>query len=150
MLRLTVLRSAALSAALVALVSSCSATDAVSPATPPLPPGAEALQALAPYGSWWSDVENCSGKRADMARIAWFIVPNEDHFVYRGKSFDGYWWSTHWVVLASPFVDDAAIVRHEMLHDLLNRGDHPAEFFQRRCAGVVVCNEDCRLDDKGR
>jgi hypothetical protein len=50
------------------------------------------------------------------------------------------------VVLASPFIDDPGVVRHEMLHDLLNRGDHPAEYFQGKCAGVVVCNEDCRAD----
>jgi hypothetical protein len=43
-------------------------------------------------------------------------------------------------------VDNAAIVRHEMLHDLLGRGDHPAEYFQRRCAAVVACNEACRAD----
>jgi hypothetical protein len=33
-----------------------------------------------------------------------------------------------------------------MLHELLGRGDHPAKYFQQRCAGVVVCNYACRAD----
>jgi len=133
-------------AALIVLASSCTITDATSPAPPPLPPGTESLRAPSEYRSWWSDTEECSGLRGDLSRIAWFKVPNTDEFEYRGKSFNGYWWSVHWVVLASPFVDDPGVVRHEMLHDLLNRGDHPAEYFQQKCAGIVVCNEDCRAD----
>jgi hypothetical protein len=43
-------------------------------------------------------------------------------------------------------VEQGALVRHEMLHDLLGRGDHPAEFFQRRCGAVVYCNAECRAD----
>src|SRR5689334_22501276 len=111
------LRQMACSAALAVLGSSCTVSDVTSP--PPLPPGTESLTALTQYNSWWNDTENCSGLRGDLSRIAWFMVPNTDEFEYRGKSFNGYWWSVHWVVLASPFIDDPGVVRHEMLHDLL-------------------------------
>jgi hypothetical protein len=30
------------------------------------------------------------------------------------------------------------------MHDLLGRGDHPAEYFQRRCGTIVACNGPCR------
>jgi hypothetical protein len=128
---------------LVSVATSCATADVTGP--PPLPTGATSLSVQAQYSAWWADVEDCSGNQADMRRIYWFQVPNAN-FIYRGKAFDAYWWSTHWVVIAEPYVQDAGIVRHEMLHDLLNRGDHPKEYFQQKCAAVVACNAECRAD----
>jgi hypothetical protein len=131
-------------AALFGAVSSCSSAEISGP--PPLPTGAQTLAVRAQYRTWWDDTQQCSGMRASLSRIAWFVVPDEN-FIYRGKAFDGYWWANvHWVVLASPFVDDPGIVRHEMLHDLLNRGDHPKEYFQQKCGAVVTCNAECRAE----
>ena len=133
-------------AALIGAGSSCSSTEISGP--PTLPTGAETLPVREQYHAWWGDTEQCSGLQANFERIAWFMVPDAN-FIYRGKAFDGYWWGgagVHWVVLASPFVDDPGIVRHEMLHDLLNRGDHPKEYFQQKCAGVVACNAECRAE----
>ena len=48
---------------------------------------------------------------------------------------------------ATAKVENPLVVRHEMLHELLGRGDHPAEYFQRRCGSVVICNEVCREDE---
>jgi hypothetical protein len=53
----------------------------------------------------------------------------------------------HWILLAGEKVTDAGIVRHEMLHELLGRGDHPARYYQQLCANVVTCNEACREDE---
>lgn len=131
-------------AALFGAVSSCSSAEISGP--PPLPTGAQTLAVRAQYRTWWDDTQQCSGMHASLSRIAWFVVPDEN-FIYRGKAFDGYWWANvHWVVLASPFVDDPGIVRHEMLHDLLNRGDHPKEYFQQKCGAVVTCNAECRAE----
>jgi hypothetical protein len=38
------------------------------------------------------------------------------------------------------------IVRHEMLHALLQRGTHSPEYFHRRCFGVVDCKTSCAAD----
>ena len=115
---------------------------------PPLPESAQALAPLAVYQSWWTETEECSGASGALARVHWFVVPESNSFTYQGVRYDGYWWSdVHWITLASTKVQDPYIVRHEMLHDLLGRGDHPAEYFQRRCGGVVACNESCRSDE---
>jgi len=37
-----------------------------------------------------------------------------------------------------------ALVRHEMLHALLQRGGHPRSVFVNRCGGVVACDGECR------
>ena len=113
---------------------------------PELPQSAQPLTPLDMYATWWQATEDCAGVSGQMSRVRWFVVPESDSFVYRGDRYDGYWWQVHWITLASARVDDAAIVRHEMLHDLLGRGDHPAEYFQRRCAGIVACNGPCRLE----
>jgi hypothetical protein len=116
---------------------------------PELPPSAEPLSPLAVYDDWWRATQECSGRSGALARVSWFVVRGGDSFAYRGVRYDGYWWNgVHWITLAESRVQDPGIVRHEMLHDLLGRGDHPAEFFQERCRTVVVCNEDCRADSR--
>ena len=117
-------------------------------ATPELPAGAESLAPLATYADWWQATEQCAGLHGNMARVTWFVVPNRTSFVYDDVQYDGYWWDrVHWIILAGEKVTDGMVVRHEMLHELLGRGDHPAEYFQQRCGGIVVCNDACRADD---
>ena len=117
-------------------------------APPPLPDGAQALTPPTSYAQWWRDTEQCAGRTGEMSRIHWFSIPDRTSFMYLDGQYDGYWWNdVHWIILAGDKVQDAMIVRHEMLHDLLGRGDHPAAYFQERCAGVVACNDVCRADE---
>ena len=114
---------------------------------PELPASAEPLTPLGVYAEWWRATEECSGRSGTLSRVRWFVVPGSDWFAYRGGRYDGYWWNdVHWITLASARVQDGAIVRHEMLHDLIGRGDHPAAYFRDRCAAIVACNGDCRAD----
>ena len=142
------LRSLFVSVALLATLAACRDVSLAAAPTPPaLPDGAQELTPLATYAQWWQDTEDCAGLRGDLSRVTWFVVPNRTSFRYQDASYDGYWWNgVHWILLAGDKVNDAAIVRHEMLHELLGRGDHPALYFQQRCAAVVACNEACRED----
>lgn len=135
--------------ALVAIVLACAscrdftAADAV----PELPAGAEPIQTPAGYAQWWGQVEQCAGRVASMSRVQFFSIPGRTSFTYHDGQYDGYWWNgVHWIVLAGEKVEDGMIVRHEMLHDLLGRGDHPAAFFQERCGAIVACNGSCRTE----
>jgi hypothetical protein len=121
----------------------------LAPPTPPeLPAGAEALAPLATYADWWQATENCAGRHGDMSRVSWFAIPDHASFIYGSTSYDGYWWNgVHWILLAGEKVTDGMIVRHEMLHELLGRGDHPPEYFQGRCADLVACVGICRTGD---
>ena len=89
------------------------------------------------YADWWRETEVCSGRTGDLDRIHWYVVPNTISFDFRGTSYNGYWWDTHDIVLGSVWLDRPEVVRHEMLHDLLNSGEHPAEFFKERCGALV-------------
>jgi hypothetical protein len=133
----------------LAVVAGCRETPLAPPLTPPeLPEAAEALTPPASYAEWWQATEQCAGLRGDLSRLTWFDLPGRTSFVYGSAQYNGYWWNgVHWILLAGEKVNDPFIVRHEMLHELLGRGDHPAEYFQRRCAGVVACTESCRADE---
>lgn len=111
---------------------------------PDLPSGAEALSPLATYAEWWRATEDCAGRQGDLSRITWFAIPNRASFIYGDGKYNGYWWDVHWILLAGEKVSDGAIVRHEMLHELIGRGDHPPEYFQQRCATLVACEGICR------
>lgn len=136
-------------AAMVAIATVAGGCGDLAVVAPDLPPSAEPLSPLAVYDDWWRATQECSGRSGTLARVSWFVVRGSDSFAYRGVRYDGYWWNgVHWITLAESRVQDPGIVRHEMLHDLLGRGDHPAEFFQQRCRTIVVCNEDCRADSR--
>ena len=99
------------------------------PLPPDLPDGAQAIDAPADYGVWWSATEQCAGRTAAMSRVQWFTMPGRTSFMYGDGQYDGYWWNdVHWILLAGDKVQNGMIVRHEMLHDLLQTGEHPAAF----------------------
>lgn len=111
---------------------------------PRIPAGSRAIDPPTIYRDWWAETQACSGLDAPLDRISWFVVPDQDTFEYEGRRFDAHWWSMyHWIVLAEAHMQDAATVRHEMLHDLLGRGDHPAAYFQGKCGEVVACRGEC-------
>jgi hypothetical protein len=98
------------------------------------------------FAQWWLEVEQCSGVTGDQSRISWYVVPCETGEA--GFKCDvtpeglcaGEWRAPHEIQLAGPnrffqvgYVDDEWTVKHEMLHDLLGRADHPKAF------------DDCRL-----
>lgn len=104
----------------------------------PLPAGAVPYGAPASYLRWWQDVERCAGRSAAFDRVRWFVVPGADTFVADGRRVEGVWIEHYrYIVVAEPFMTDSLLVRHEMLHDVLNRVDHPAVYFGEACRGVV-------------
>ncbi|HEX4931824.1 MAG TPA: hypothetical protein VFV33_01515, partial [Gemmatimonadaceae bacterium] len=49
----------------------------------------------------------------------------------------GHWRSPHDVYIAETWVHNETLVKHEMLHDVLGTGDHPAAYFGRVACNVV-------------
>jgi hypothetical protein len=134
--------------AILALSGACREILLSAPVAPELPPNAEALTPPDSYADWWKATQECAGIQGDLSRITWFVIPGHASFLYENGKYDGYWWNgVHWILLAGEKVNDPLIVRHEMLHELLGRGDHPAEYFQGRCANLVACTESCREGD---
>lgn len=124
------------------LLTACDATG------PLLPPGAKRFVAPAVYQQWWDLTEQCSGLSANLSDVIWYRVPGTaDIPLGDGSSVNGRWDAVgNRIILAgdSQFAGD--LVRHEMLHALLQSAGHPRSAFIGRCSGTVVCTKQCITD----
>ena len=117
--------------------------------TGPLPPGAERFAPPAVYARWWSMTEACSAHSGDLSVVQWYRVPGMG-FLHEGQEVSGFWASrTNRIVLADEVIEQGPVVRHEMLHALLQTTGHPRSQFLGACASVLTCRNVC-VEDAGR
>lgn len=79
--------------------------------------GRRPLEPLDIYREWWTATEDCSGITASFDRIDWYLATSitGDGAIARAR-----WSEPHDIIVVAGYEDDPAVVRHEMLHDLLN------------------------------
>ncbi len=89
------------------------------------PAGAVPFTPHAVYRVWWAEVESCAGIQGDFDRVEWYEVPGSSYScpAYEGQC-DGWWRSPHTIYMAQGLLYNRRLAEHEMLHDLLQRGDH--------------------------
>ena len=116
--------------------------------TTPLPPGAERFSPPAVYAEWWGLTEACSGLTGDFSGVAWYRIPNSEAVPFgEGGVVNGLWEGDgNRIILGGDDLDAGDLVRHEMLHALLQRGGHPRSMFIGRCRSTVVCTGQCIAD----
>jgi hypothetical protein len=128
-------------AATIGVISACWAASAT------LPDGAIPLSPAPVYAHWWAMTEQCSGITAPMAAVSWYQVPDVPLFLVNGAYAQGRWLGAdNRIVLAGAASLDGGVVRHEMLHALIQSGVHERAYFLERCAGVVICPAQCVAD----
>ena len=101
-----------------------------------LPANAQLMIAPEQYRDWWEATEACSGREGDFDAIEWYVVPGVETFETEAGPKVGLWSHSSEgmrVVVADGYAENELVVRHEMLHALLNRGGHPEEYFNTRC-----------------
>lgn len=93
------------------------------------PAGATEFTPPPVYQAWWAEIAACAGLSGDLAAIDWYQVSGWNYPcpAYEGRC-SGWWQPPHSIYLAAGWLDDRRLVEHEMLHDLLQRGDHPPVF----------------------
>ena len=111
--------------------------------TSDFPPTAVQFAAPQMFRAWWQIVEGCSAKRRPFDAVSWYQVrPGE--LTIRGATAAGAWFvDGNRIVLTDWALRAGALVRHEMLHALLETGGHPGEFFQGKCGDEVACGREC-------
>ena len=106
--------------ALAILLAACA-----SPLAPP--DGAEPFAPLPVYETWWADMTDCAEVPADFYRVEWLAAP--DGFdPGTGQIHHGMWKSPHTIYIARQHLSVEWLVKHEMLHDILQTGDHGPVF----------------------
>ena len=130
--RWTVAFSVAISATALGFLGEVGATalDA------PLPADAVAFIPPAIYRVWWARTEACSQLHGRLGSIRWYSLPNKATFMTPAGERVATW--SHGgagtrIVVAGGYLTDELVVRHEMLHALLDRGSHPPAHFIDRC-----------------
>lgn len=96
------------------------------------PAGEQPMAAPSKYREWWAKTEACSGLSGDFDRVEWMGVPGRGFSCSSGQCA-GHWESDHRIFIASDWADNEMVVRHEMLHDLLERQGHPSPPFGQGC-----------------
>jgi hypothetical protein len=110
--------------------------SSLAPADEALPDGAMPIAAPAAYRAWFDRTESCSNLRGRFDQIQWYVVPAVETFPTAAGPKVGMWEKSGGsarVIIAGRYVDHEMVVRHEMLHHLLDREGHPAEYFVQRC-----------------
>jgi hypothetical protein len=119
------------------MVGACS--DAAAPA--PLPPDAREFTPEPVYRDWWQQMERCSGRSAPFDAVRWYVVPGEAPFRVAGIPYPviGYWdqRANHIVLLEYLPTQRAPVIRHEALHAILRRTDHPPRYFEELCGAAI-------------
>jgi hypothetical protein len=84
------------------------------------------------YREWFAKTEACSGLTGNFDRLSWSVIEGHS-FPCPSGDCAGHWRTNHHVFLASDWVMDEMVVRHEMLHDLIGRPGHPDPPFGDGC-----------------
>jgi len=101
----------------------------------PIPPAQQGL-----YQFWWHQVEQCAGTTRPFIHVKWFYVPGPGFFNYQSSSgLAGMWQPARNAIILAEFArNDEFVVRHEELHAILQRTDHPTEYFVDKCGPLVT------------
>jgi hypothetical protein len=87
------------------------------------PPDAAPTEALADYPVWYAEVEACVGVTGNFDLVRWYSVPGERWWDPEFEQYAiGTWRSPHDIYLASTRLEDKNLVKHEIVHDLLQGG----------------------------
>lgn len=117
------------------LLGTLAACEMLAPPSP-LPPTATVMAPPEEYQAWWTATEACSGLRGDFSSIQWYVVPDSLTFTTESGEKVGLWSESSAgtrIILAGAYAHHELVVRHEMLHALLDREGHPASYFQTKC-----------------
>jgi hypothetical protein len=87
------------------------------------------------YSEWWRKTEACSGRTGDMSQVTFYAVDAPSGAIGLSGTVAHGWWvrQGNRIYLPANALGEEWLVRHEMLHALLQRGSHPSKKFVEAC-----------------
>ena len=113
-----------------------SACATLAPSEGLLPPGAVQISPPTVYQDWAQRTRSCSGLEGDLSTVQFYVIPGVQTFSTKDGEKVGLWsreGRTDRIVIAGNYENHEMVVRHEMLHALLQREGHPSGYFVDRC-----------------
>jgi len=99
--------------------------------------GAERMPTGLLYSVWYHDVAQCAQlPELGYYDIEWYVIPDVLSFKTSIGEKVGLWERNgkySRITIAGAYAYDEMVVKHEMLHHLLNVGGHPPLYFEDRC-----------------
>lgn len=137
---------------LFAGISGCAAPRAAG--APLAPMGRSwAVPTLGLYQEWWDKTVACSGKQGKMTDVAFYAVDAPAGAIELKGELAHAWWvrEGNRIYLPASALGEEWLVRHEMLHALLQKGSHPASIFVESChvASAAVWRDSSLTVDPG-
>lgn len=125
----------------VALLLGCGLAIQHTEVMPRRPVGAQRFPAPPIYRAWFAVAESCTFVIGDFDRLRFYWVPSNPmgqgfplEFQDSVFQLNGLWTQRgHRIYIAEHELSNPRLVIHEMVHELLNHGDHPDEVFRKRC-----------------
>lgn len=99
------------------------------------PPAALLVESHPDYAGWWRETESCVGLSGDFDVIRWFTVAGEAFHTPDHGWASGRWVAPHDIYLAEVHFTSEAVVKHEMIHELLRPGASADPRFEE-CSGI--------------
>jgi hypothetical protein len=119
------------------LISSVAACAVPKAAGAPLAPIERAWEVptLELYSEWWRKTEACSGRTGEMSEVTFYAVDAPSGAIGLNGTIAHGWWvrQGNRIYLPANALGEEWLVRHEMLHALLQRGSHPNKKFVEAC-----------------
>lgn len=117
---------------------------------PPLfPPDATQYTPPLRYRTLWRTVESCGGSSGDFEAVSWWATQRSPAGAGQPDAAGAWWPDRNAIYIKTPFLNSDQVIRHEMLHAVLQDGAHGAVFLGA-CGGLVVCEANCEEDAGGR
>ncbi len=117
--------------ALLAVAGGCS--------SPTAPVGSDITRLDAPgiYRTWYSQIEACSGLKGNYDALT---LQGAKSIAVGSDSYSGYWTPPHTITIRveTDWLYDETLVKHEFMHDLLQSGTHPSQYFNGICGNLIV------------
>ena len=112
-----------------------------------------AVPTLGLYQEWWDKNVACSGRQGRMTEVSFYAVDAPGGAIELAGEMAHAWWvrEGNRIYLPANALTEEWLVRHEMLHALLQRGSHPPDVFVEAChvASAAVWR-DSTLDGRPR
>lgn len=105
------------------------------------------------YQEWWDKTVACSGHKGRMTDVTFYAVDAPGGAIELAGEMAHAWWvrEGNRIYLPASALGEEWLVRHEMLHALLQRGSHPAHIFVHDChvASAAVWRDSSLTVDPG-
>jgi hypothetical protein len=125
----------------------CVLSVACSPATSPEPISIDLSSAVPSLASpiqveWWTALEICSGITRSWREPTYYVLMGKSDVVVNGHSYWAYWVREgNKIILSEAWASNTKLVKHEMMHALLQDGTHPTKYFNGVCGDLSYPGE---------